>query len=126
MAARHLAVVRMLGGSVVLLAWLSIRGELGALTGFSTTQWWWIAATGSTLAVFVSLWYRALAAAPATDVTAVLVAGAVVTAILNTGLRGVPVTADAIGYLVVLAGVLVVAAASARAASSTPSHGLVS
>ena len=112
--ARYLAVVRMLGGSVVLLGWLAVRGDLGALVGFGSGQWWWIAVTGTTLAAFVSLWYRALAAAPATDVTAVLVAGAVVTAILNTGFRGVPVTVDAVGYLAVLAGVIVVATSSAR------------
>ena len=73
--ARYLAVVRMLGGSVVLLGWLAVRGDLGALAGFSSGQWWWLAATGTTLAAFVSLWYRALAAAPAIDVTAVLVPG---------------------------------------------------
>jgi hypothetical protein len=72
------------------------------------------------------LWYRALAAAPATDVTAVLVAGAVVTAILNTGFRGVPVTVDAVGYLAVLAGVIVIVATSARAAAAAPAQGLAS
>jgi drug/metabolite transporter (DMT)-like permease len=123
--ARHLAVVRMLGGSAVLLGWLAVRGELGALAGFTSGQWWWIAVTGTTLAAFVSLWYRALAAAPATDVTAVLVAGAVVTAILNTGFRGVPVTVDAVGYLAVLAGVVLVAS-SARAEAARAPHGLAS
>ena len=118
--ARYLAVVRMLGGSAVLLGWLAVRGDLGALAGFSAGQWWWLAATGTTLAAFVSLWYRALAAAPAIDVTAVLVAGAVVTAILNTGFRGVPVTVDAVGYLAVLAGVVVIAASSARAEAALP------
>ncbi len=113
--ARSLAVVRMLGGSVLLLTWLAVRGDLAALVALTTGQWWWIAATGTTLAAFVSLWYRALAVAPAVDVTAVLVAGAVVTAVLNTGLRGVPITVDALGYLVVLAGVAVVAVSSARA-----------
>jgi drug/metabolite transporter (DMT)-like permease len=122
--ARHLAVVRMLGGSAVLLGWLVVRGELGSLAGFTPGQWWWIAATGTTLAAFVSLWYKALASAPATDVTAVLVAGAVVTAILNTGLNGVPVTVDAVGYLAVLAGVIVIAATSARAEAASPPHGL--
>ena len=121
---RYLAVVRMLGGSAVLLGWLAVRGELDALAGFTSGQWWWIAATGTTLAAFVSLWYRALAAAPATDVTAVLVAGAVVTAILNTGFRGVPVTVDALGYLAVLAGVIVIAATSARPEAAPSSHGL--
>ena len=124
--ARYLAVVRMLGGSAVLLGWLAIRGDLGALAGFSSGQWWWLAATGTTLAAFVSLWYRALAAAPAIDVTAVLVAGAVVTAILNTGFRGVPVTVDAVGYLAVLAGVVVIAVSSARAEAAPPPQGLTS
>ena len=124
--ARFLAVVRMLGGSLVLLVWLAVRGDLAALGGFSSGQWWYLAATGTTLAVFVSLWYRALAAAPAVDVTAVLVAGAVVTAILNTGFRGVPVTVDAVGYLAVLAGVIVIVASSARARSATPAQGLAS
>ena len=124
--ARYLAVVRMLGGSAVLLGWLAVRGDLGALAGFSSGQWWWLAATGTTLAAFVSLWYRALAAAPAIDVTAVLVAGAVVTAILNTGFRGVPVTVDAVGYLAVLAGVVVIAVSSARAEAAPPPQGLTS
>jgi hypothetical protein len=56
----------------------------------------------------------------------VLVAGAVVTAVLNTGLRGVPVTVDALGYLAVLAGVVLVAVSSARAGVRRPSHGLAS
>jgi drug/metabolite transporter (DMT)-like permease len=124
--ARNLAVVRMLGGSVVLLGWLAVRGDVGALGGFSSAQWWWIAATGTTLAAFVSLWYRALAAAPAVDVTAVLVAGAVVTAILDAGFRGVPVTVDAVGYLAVLAGVIVIVASSARTQSTAPAQGLAS
>lgn len=124
--ASRLATVRMLGGSVVLLAWLVVRGDLAALGGFAADQWWWIALTGTTLAGFVSLWYRALAAAPAVDVTAVLVAGAVVTAILNTGLRGVPVTVDAVGHLVLLAGVVMVAVSSARAETARPPHGLAS
>jgi drug/metabolite transporter (DMT)-like permease len=122
--ASFLASVRMLGGSVVLLAWLAVRGDLGALVALSGGQLWWIAVTGTTLAAFVSLWYRALAAAPATDVTSVLVAGAVVTAILNTGLRGVPVTVDAVGYLALLAGVIVIAASSAQAEAAAPPQGL--
>ena len=118
--ARYLAVLRMLGGSAVLLVWLAVRVDLSALAGLSSGQWWWLAATGTTLAAFVSLWYRALAAAPAIDVTAVLVAGAVVTAILNTGFRGVPITVDAVGYLAVLAGVVVIGASSARAEAALP------
>ena len=104
------ASARMLGGSMFLLAWLAIRGDLAALVAFDTNQAAWLVLTGTTLAVFVSLWYRALALAPATDVTAVLVVGAAVTAALNTGFRGVPVTADTAGYLLLLLGAAVVLA----------------
>ena len=48
------------------------------------------------------------------------------TAILNTGFRGVPVTVDAVGYLAVLAGVIVIVASSARAQSVAPAQGLAS
>ena len=104
------ASARMLGGSAFLLAWLALRGDLGALASFTTNQWWWLVLTGTTLAVFVSLWYRALALAPATDVTAVLVVGAAVTAALNSGFRGVPLAAGTPGYLLMLLGAAVVIA----------------
>jgi len=110
------ASARMLGGSALLLVWLALRGDLGALASFTTNQWWWLALTGTTLAVFVSLWYRALALAPATDVTAVLVVGATVTAALNSGFRGVPVAAGAPGYLLMLLGAAVVIAHGSQTA----------
>ena len=104
------ASARMLGGSALLLAWLALRGDLGALVSFTTTQWWWLALTGATLAVFVSIWYRALALAPATDVTAVLVVGAAVTAALNSGFRGAPIAAATPGYVLMLLGAAMVIA----------------
>jgi drug/metabolite transporter (DMT)-like permease len=116
------ASARMLGGSALLLAWLAIRGEFGAFAAFTSNQWWWLALTGCTLAVFVSLWYRALALAPALDVTAVLVVGAAVTAALNSGLRGVPVTADTAGYLLVLLGAGVVFAVQPAAMRPEPTR----
>ena len=104
------ASARMLGGSAFLLAWLALRGDLGAFGSFTTNQWWWLALTGTTLALFVSLWYRALALAPAIDVTAVLVIGAAVTAALNSGFRGVPVSSGTPGYLLMLLGAAIVIA----------------
>jgi hypothetical protein len=50
----------------------------------------WALATGIILTGFVATWYSALARAPAVDVTAVLVGGAVITALLRSGLQGVP------------------------------------
>lgn len=117
---------RMLGGSALLVLWLAIRGEFGAFAAFTAGQWWWLALTGCTLAVFVALWYRALALAPAVDVTAVLVVGAAVTAALNSGVRGVPVTADTAGYLLVLLGTGVAIAAQPGTMRPEPTRQRVS
>ena len=111
------ATARMAGGSVFLVAWLAITGHLGDLAALDARQWLWILLTGSTLAAFVGCWYTALALAPAVDVTAVLVLGAVVTGLLNTGFRGVPLTVDSYGYVLIALGA---AAVAARAAHTRP------
>lgn len=107
--ARIAAASRMAGGSVLLVGWVAIQGDLGELTGFSARQWTWLMVTGVTLAAFVATWYSALALAPAVDVTAVLVLGAVITGLLNSGFRGVPLTADSYGYVLLAVGALGVA-----------------
>jgi hypothetical protein len=48
--------------------------------------------------------------APAVDVTAVLVLGAVLTGLLNSGFRGVPLTVDSYGYVLITLGAAAVAA----------------
>lgn len=104
------ATARMGGGAVLLVCWVIVRGDLGALVSLSATQLLWLAATGATLSAFVATWYHALALSPVIDVSAVLVLGAVVTGILNTGLRDVPVTANSIGYvLLAVAAALIIA-----------------
>jgi drug/metabolite transporter (DMT)-like permease len=108
------ATARMAGGSVLLVAWLAATGELAALLALGAGQWLWILLTGSTLAAFVGCWYTALSMAPAVDVTAVLVLGAVVTGLLDTGLRGVPVTVDSIGYVLIVVGAAAVAVRTGR------------
>jgi drug/metabolite transporter (DMT)-like permease len=117
-SAQTAAMARMCGGSVLLLGWVIVRGDLGEMTDLSSTQWMWLAATGATLATFVTVWYHALAWNPAIDVTAVLVLGAVVTGILETGLRNVPVTANSSGYLLLTAAVLAVVARGLRPGES--------
>ncbi len=108
------AVTRMVGGSALLVGWLAIKGDLAALVGFDLSQWSWLVVTGATLAAFVGTWYAALALAPAIDVTAVLVLGAVITGLLNSGLRGVPLTADSYGYVLIVLGAVGVAAHARR------------
>jgi drug/metabolite transporter (DMT)-like permease len=108
------AASRMAGGSVLLVAWLGFTGRLGDLAALDARQWLWVLLTGSTLAAFVGCWYTSLSLAPALDVTAVLVLGAVVTGLLDAGLRGVPLTADSSGYVLIAFGVAAVAARPVR------------
>ena len=88
-----LAVARMALGTVVLLCWLAVTGKLGDLTALSALQWRWALLTGLLLAAYVATWFAALARAQAIDVTAVLVFGAVVTAILSGVVDGVAIGA---------------------------------
>ena len=102
------ALARMGIGSVVLVAWSALRGQLGALLALSPAQWGWVLLTGVVLAGYVGTWFAALARAQAVDVTAVLVVGAVVTSMLAAGVQGVPL-APQLGWLglVLLCGVLI-------------------
>ena len=106
------AVSRMVGGSAILVGWLAIKGDLGGLGGFAPSQWAWLVFTGTTLAAFVGTWYAALSMAPALDVTAVLVPGAVLTGLMNAGFRGIPLTVDSYGYVLIVVGGMVVAASA--------------
>jgi len=92
---------RMVAGSVVLIAWTLLRGKGGALTALTGTQWMWVLLTGLILAGYVSTWFAALSRAPAVDVTAVLVVGAVITALLAAGVKGSPLVPQ-LGWLALI------------------------
>ncbi len=77
------AAARMGVGTVLLICWLALTGALGDLAGLSALQWRWAVLTGLLLFAYVGTWFAALARAQAIDVTAVLVFGALVTAILS-------------------------------------------
>lgn len=105
---------RMAGGSVVLVLWAIARGlsvEWAALTGGHLT---WILVTGTFLAGYVLTWFAALARAPAVDVTAVLVAGAVITALLQTTISGAALP-DLFDLALITAGVCLAGVISWRA-----------
>ena len=97
-----LATVRMAGGSVVLAAWLLATGALGQLGGID-----WIAAgvVGLLLAGYVLTWFAALQRAPAVDVTAVLVLGAFVTALLTAAQSHAGSLDQILGMALILVGV---------------------
>jgi len=104
--ARLLATVRMTLGAVLLLAWVAITGKIGQLAGMSVLQWRWVLLTAALLAGYVGTWYAALARAPAVDVTAVLVFGAVVTALLAGAAGAAPINIPAL--LLVTAGAAII------------------
>jgi drug/metabolite transporter (DMT)-like permease len=99
---RALAAARMAGGTIVLCAWLGLSGRAGALLSLTGEQWGWAALTGLLLAGYVASWYAALARAQAVDVTAVLVFGAVVTALIARTSDGAAL--EPVGLVLVTAG----------------------
>ena len=107
-----LAVGRMALGAVLLIAYLAVSGRLDDFLALGAEQWQWALLTGVLLAGYVGTWYAALARAQAVDVTAVLVFGAVVTAVLDRGVHDVPL--DLAGLALIAVGTALVAAWSLR------------
>ena len=107
---RALAAARMGLGTVVLVAWIAVSGRASALASLSADQWAWAVVTGALLAAYVFTWYAALARAQAVDVTAVLVFGAVVTALLAGAADGAAL--DGVGLVVISVGAAVAVAAA--------------
>jgi drug/metabolite transporter (DMT)-like permease len=105
---------RMAIGMVVLAGFSVSSGALSQLSLITPTAWLWAVATGIILTAYVATWYAALARAQATDVTAVLVAAAVITAILNAGVKGTSLAPTALGLSFIVAGALAIAVLAAR------------
>jgi drug/metabolite transporter (DMT)-like permease len=109
---RALAAARMGLGTVLLVGWLAVTGRAAALTALDASQWRWIVLTGLLLTGYVATWYAALARAPAVDVTAVLVLGAVITAALSGAFDGTAV--NPVGIALVCLGAALAAALGLR------------
>jgi drug/metabolite transporter (DMT)-like permease len=106
-------VARMGIGSIVLVAWVVATGGLAGLASLGAQGWMWAIATGFILTGYVATWYLALSKAQAVDVTAVLVVGALITALLRTGVQGV-VMPPVAGVALLLAGGAAAVAAGLR------------
>ena len=109
---RTLAAARMGLGTVVLIGWLGVSGRLGDLLALGSEQWVWAVATGLLLTAYVATWYAALARAQAVDVTAVLVFGAAVTAVIARVADGAAI--DPVGIALVTAGAVLITVAALR------------
>ena len=110
LSALTVGVARMAIGVIVLLAYGALSGLFAGLGAIGPQQWAWALVTGIILAAYVATWYSALARAQAVDVTAVLVFGAVVTAALDAGVRGVTPAPLVPGLALITAGTLAIAA----------------
>lgn len=75
---------RMFFGSIFLLAYLAIAGGIEQLFIFSAAKFGWLMLSGIILFGYVTAWYSALKSAPATEVSAILVIAAPITALLNS------------------------------------------
>jgi drug/metabolite transporter (DMT)-like permease len=107
-------------GVVALLAWVAATGRAPALLRLDAGAWGWALLTGVLLSAYVATWFGALAHAPAVDVTAVLVAGALVTAFLDSAVQGTPLRPELTGLLLIAAGVALVCVAAARVRRRAP------
>jgi drug/metabolite transporter (DMT)-like permease len=99
------SLVRMGVGSAVLVIYLAVHGSLGALFSFTAGQLGWVVLTGALLAGYVGTWMTALCRARAVDVTSVLVASTLVTALLTTVAGTAPVPPEVLGLALIAVGV---------------------
>lgn len=88
MSSITVGVARMAGGAMLLVVWGIASGGLASLAALGGSEIAWVLITGAVLAGYVGTWYAALKRAPAIDVTAVLVGGAVITALLRYVIDG--------------------------------------
>jgi MYXO-CTERM domain-containing protein len=93
-------------GLVVLFGFLFATGRASGIATLDAAGWTWVAVTGVLLAGYVGTWMAALHRAPATEVTSILVLGAIITAALTAVSRGtLPEPVTNTGYLLALLGV---------------------
>lgn len=104
---------RLGGGVVLLVAYVALRGDVGAMVP-SASAWGWVLLTGALLATYVTTWFAALARAQAVDVTAVLVFGAVITAALDALAKGTPIVPQLAGLALIVAGTVAFVALATR------------
>lgn len=116
-----LALVRMGGGSLALLGYLSATGGLAALGALNLYQLSWVLMTGCLLAGYVATWMIALSRARAVDVTSMLVASVAITALLQEGLGRITLgVVPGVGIALVAAGTVVLVGSWLRTIGLNP------
>lgn len=115
-----LGVARMSVGVVVLLGYLALSGNAGGLVHLGGAGWGMALLTGAILAAYVTTWFAALARAAALDVTAVLVAAAFVTAMLDAAVHHAALAPRLGGLLLIVGGAALVAVPRLRPRRGAP------
>lgn len=113
------AIARMGLGTLALVVWTLVTRGPQAVVGITALQAGWALATGVLLAAYVATWLAALSRAPATDVTAVLVAASVVTTLLEGAVGRVALAPLAPGLVVLTVGVAFAVVGSRRRPTAT-------
>ncbi len=99
-----ISMIRMGVGALTLIVYLAASGALRALFSLDATQVGWVLLTGLLLSAYVATWMTALARARAIDVTSILVASAVVTALLQAAAGTASLASDAFGLVLIALG----------------------
>ncbi len=105
-------------GLVVLVGYLVVTGRVGAVAALSGAQWAFVLGSGLLLSGYVATWFAALRRAPASLVTAILVVGAPITAILQAVQKGaIPATPVLAGQMLIAVAAVALAAYALRASA---------
>ncbi len=104
-----ISLVRMGVGSAALVVYLAVEGSLGSLFALDRGQLGWVLFTGLLLAGYVGTWMTALSRARAIDVTSILVASALITAVLEALAGAQPLAPEWFGLVLITAGTALVA-----------------
>jgi len=82
-AAEIVGWARMFFGSIILLGYLTLSGQVGNLAVLNSNQWFWIGISSILLLGYVLTWYKALQKLPAVTVTSILVIASPITTCLE-------------------------------------------
>jgi drug/metabolite transporter (DMT)-like permease len=100
---------RMFFGSLFILIYLAVTGQLSLVASLSSNQLWWILATSLLLLGYVATWYNGLKNVNVTVATAIIALGSPITTLINFGAGRAIMAHELLGIAVVAMGVTIAA-----------------
>jgi drug/metabolite transporter (DMT)-like permease len=98
---------RMFFGSLFILTFLAITGQLTLVASLSSSQLWWILATSLLLLGYVVTWYNGLKNVNVTVATAILALGSPITTLLYFAAGKMLTMHELLGLIMVVAGTMI-------------------